>query len=112
VKYVFAGLIFIGFEVAGLAIFAAIKRLIGPEKGSPANRLSVFKGILERFALFVGLLHGYPQILIAFAALKLGTRLSEEQGSKISNNYFLVGNLMSVLLAMVAAICTGMVWKG
>ena len=60
--------------------------------------------------LFTALLHDYPQILIAFAALKLGTRLHHEEGSDISNTYFLLGNLMSIFIAIVAAIIAKKIW--
>jgi hypothetical protein len=36
--------------------------------------------------------------------MKLGTRLHKEQGNQISNTYFLVGNLLSILFAMIGSI--------
>ncbi len=54
-------------------------------------------GILERLFLYVGLMQGFGQSLILFGALKIGTRLKNEE-DKISNDYFLVGNIISVLL--------------
>ncbi len=54
-------------------------------------------GVLERLFLYVGLMQGFGQTLILFGALKIGTRLKNEK-DKISNDYFLVGNLVSVLL--------------
>ena len=42
--------------------------------------------------------------LIAFGALKVATRLHDEKESEISNNYFLTGNLISILIAMLDAI--------
>jgi len=109
-KYLTATAIFVVGELVSLLIFAAIKRAIGPPKTSPALKASVVKGILERAVLFVGLLNGFPQILIAFGALKLGTRLYEDKESEISNSYFLVGNLTSMLLAMLYAIITKKLW--
>ncbi len=61
--------------------------------------------------MFTALIHGYPQILIAFAAMKLGTRLHEEQNTEISNTYFLAGNLISILLAMISSIIVEAIWK-
>jgi hypothetical protein len=109
-KYLTATVIFVIGELVGLLIFAAVKRAIGPPKTSPARKASVVKGILERAVLFTGLLHGFPQILIAFGALKLGTRLYEDKESDISNSYFLVGNLISILLAMLYAIIAKKLW--
>ena len=51
-------------------------------------------------------------MLIAFGAVKLGTRLHSEQGSEISNTYFLVGNLLSMFLAMVGSVVTKGLWQG
>lgn len=60
---------------------------------------SVFKGILERFVLFVGLLSGFPQILILFGALKVGTIIGDAQ--KVSNEYYFAGNMISVLFVII-----------
>ena len=103
-KHVYVLVVFIVGELIALLMFAAVKRLLGPPPDSPARKASTARGILERAVLYTGLLYGFPQILIAFGALKLGTRLHEEQGSEISNNYFLVGNLISMFLAMLYAI--------
>jgi predicted acyltransferase (DUF342 family) len=54
-------------------------------------------GVLERLFLYVGLIQGVAQSLILFGALKIGTRIKNEE-DKISNDYFLVGNIVSVLL--------------
>jgi hypothetical protein len=99
-----AALIFVVGELASLPIFALLKGLMKLPKTSPARRASIAKGILERAVLYIGLLYGFPHILVAFGALKLGTRLHEDRESKISNNYFLIGNLISMLLAMLYAI--------
>nr|VFK38244.1 MAG: hypothetical protein BECKTC1821E_GA0114239_100215 [Candidatus Kentron sp. TC]VFK38649.1 MAG: hypothetical protein BECKTC1821D_GA0114238_100520 [Candidatus Kentron sp. TC] len=49
-------------------------------------------------------------MMIALSAVKLGTRLHSGQSSKISNTYFLVGTLFSMLLALVGAIVTRALW--
>jgi hypothetical protein len=74
-KCVYALVVFVVGELIALCIFAAVKRLLGPPPDSPAYKQSSARGILERAVLYTGLLYGFPQILIAFAALKLGTRL-------------------------------------
>ena len=67
---------------------------------SEENRfLSISKGILERLFLITGLLSGYPQVIIAFGAIKIGTRF--QKNTKISNDYFLIGNFVSMLTALV-----------
>lgn len=96
--------VFIVGEIAALLIFRVVKRVLGPSESSKASIAATIKGIVERLALFIGLLFGFPHILIAFAALKLGTRLHDEEKVEISNNYFLLGNLLSILIAMLCAI--------
>ena len=60
----------------------------------------MLKGMVERFVLAFALAKGLPQILIFFGAMKLGTRLKSDIETEHFNNYFLVGNLISVLLAI------------
>lgn len=56
---------------------------------------SVLRGALERLFIYIILLVELPQGLAFFGALKIATRLKDDD--KISNDYFLVGNLTSVL---------------
>jgi hypothetical protein len=110
-KYLWALLVFLCGEVLALFIFWVVRKFVGPPENSPGRKLAVTKGVLERLMLLTGLLNEFPHILIAFGALKIGTRLREDQSSQISNNYFLVGNLISVLLAMVYAIIIKVLWQ-
>ncbi len=110
-NYFLAAVVLVVGEVLSTFIFARLKRSIGPPESSPALKASVLKGMLERAVLLTGLMSGFPQILIAFGALKLGTRLHPEKESEVSNTYFLVGNLISILLAMVYAIVIGKLWN-
>ncbi len=110
-KYQWFFIVFISGEVIAFVIFGLLKKMMIPGESSSLNRGSVFKGALERFTLFAGLVHGFPQMLIAFGALKLGTRLHEEGTESISNTYFLIGNLLSILLAITYAVITGYLWR-
>jgi hypothetical protein len=67
----------------------------------------VVKGVLERLFMFLALIHGIPQAMIAFGALKIGTRFIAEENKKISNDYFFIGNTTSLLLTLVYLI----LWK-
>lgn len=58
------------------------------------------KGILERSCLFFALYLGFPQMLIAFGALKIGTKLGKD--CEISNDYYFVGNMASIFLVFLA----------
>jgi len=108
--YFSAFIVFVCGEIVCLLFFPILTHYLGPLNVSAWNIKAILKGILERLVLFTALLHDYPQILIAFAAMKLGTRLHHEEGSDISNTYFLLGNLVSILIAIVAAIITKKIW--
>jgi hypothetical protein len=112
VQYIFAGMVFIAEEVVALVVFPILNHYRGPEGGTTWDRRGILKGVLERLVLYTALIHGYPQMLIAFGAIKLGTRLHTEQGSEISNTYFLVGNLLSMLLAIISSVVTKTSWQG
>lgn len=60
--------------------------------------ISTFKGVLERLIITVFLISNFPPILIVFGTLKLGTRITEHK--EIKNDYFLIGNLSSILIAI------------
>ena len=105
-EYFSAFIVFVCGEIASLLFFPILTHHLGPQNTPAWNIKAILKGVLERLVLFTALLHDYPQILIAFAAMKLGTRLHHEEGSDISNTYFLLGNLMSIFIAIVAAIIT------
>lgn len=90
-------LTFVIFEVIAFVVFWIILSRLGGDKIRP-KPLEAFKGILERLALLTGLVLQFPQILIFFGALKIGTRLSAETGDE-GSNYFIIGNFTSVLFA-------------
>lgn len=68
------------------------------------RRREVFKGVLERLFLVTGLLTGFPHVIIAFGALKIGTRF--QKNNKVSNDYFLIGNFISLLAAILYVVIT------
>ncbi len=110
-RYLWGLLVFVCGEILALFIFGVLKKSMEPSRNSTLRKWATMKGILERLTLLIGLLHEFPHILIAFGALKIGTRLRENQTSHISNTYFLVGNLISILLAMVYAIIIKALWQ-
>ncbi len=85
-------------EVIVNIIFLVINPWLGP---TTTTFRSFFKGVLERIFLSVGILSGFPHVITAFGALKIGTRLHEEKNSEISNDYFLVGNFISLLFVIL-----------
>lgn len=85
--------------LTNLAFHFIVKWLKGSKDSKIQRRREVFKGILERLFLIIGLLTGYPQVIIAFGALKIGTRF--QKNNKVSNDYFLIGNFISLLVAIL-----------
>lgn len=87
-------------EIVSYFIFKFMDFLLESEKKWDwrINR-SVFKGSIERFFLFLALVYHIPQALIAFGALKIATRFSDEK-DKISLDYFFIGNITSLTIAI------------
>ena len=97
--------IYISGESISILIFIGISRLFhkrnsktGDLKKNEVSGVSICKGSLERLFLFVSLVQDIPQSFIVFGALKIATRIKDD--SKITNDYFLVGNLISLLIAI------------
>ena len=81
-------------ELVSLPLFYLITRMF--KRGLTLS--SVLRGALERLFLYIILIVALPQGLAFFGALKIATRLKDDD--KISNDYFLVGNLTSVLMVI------------
>lgn len=104
----FVGVVLVG-EVFFLIVFGLLGRwlaLINPGLRSS----EVAKGVLERLMLSLGIAHGIPTVIIAFGALKVATKLSlsaaesNEDRIKKHNDYFLVGNTLSIIFGILYAI--------
>jgi hypothetical protein len=100
--------IFVG-EIIFHLVFYIVRRVFGlVSTGNTARE--VFKGVLERLMISIGLAHGIITIIIAFGALKVATKLSlsasdqEPDQVQTHNDYFLVGNVMSLIFAMAYAL--------
>ena len=88
-------------EVVLNTLFALLARVYYKWQGF--DMASIFKGWVERLFLCVALLSNYPHALALFGALKVATRLKhEEEPGKAAafNNYYLIGNFISVMAAM------------
>jgi hypothetical protein len=90
---------FLAIELIGLLVFPLLRRQMQPN--GAFSWFSVAKGSLERLVLLLGLFLGHDAVLILFGALKIGTRISQQENERISNDYFLLGNLLSVLLVLL-----------
>lgn len=99
--------VFICVEIAAILIFYLLTRFYinkdveGSDLKKQSKKIGMAKGALERGCLFFSLYLNFPQMLIAFGALKVGTRLGQDKDCKISNDYYLVGNLVSVFLVFL-----------
>ncbi len=98
-------LVFIIGELFSFLLFKVINRLFGNAWEFRFNS-AVLKGMLERFFLFLVLVENFPHGLIAFGAIKIGTRIKPD--FKITNDYFFIGNIVSMILA----VCYYIIWKG
>jgi hypothetical protein len=98
-KLILFPLVFIGGECAAYFIFLLVKRIFNNQWQWQID-LQVVKGWLERLFLFLCLVYNLPHALIAFGAIKIGTRVNDEE-NKISNDYFFVGNMVSLLLVVL-----------
>ena len=95
-KYLPGVVVMAAGEATVALLFHWIKGAFGPEQVGASRRGAVIRGMLERATVLLGLLAGFPQILTAFGALKISTRLVDERSDHMSNTYFLVGNLVSL----------------
>lgn len=97
-------LIIIVGEVLAFFVFAVIRLIFRKGKFLRWPDAETLRGVIERFVIYVGLANGYLQVLVLFGALKIGTKLKPEDKPLpvgVANDYYLVGNLLSVLIAML-----------
>lgn len=88
--------IYIASELIAFLVFRPMRKFFTKRK---FDKKPVLYGIFERMFLYVSLLHGVGHALVFFGALKVGTRIKADD--KISNDYFLIGNLFSVGIVIV-----------
>lgn len=86
-------------EVLIHVLLYVISRFIGKTNKDKISRTSVLKGVLERFFVVVTLWFGLTHALTLLGALKIATRIKDTE-DKVSNDFFLIGNLVSVLAAI------------
>ena len=86
-------------ELIAIFIFNVVRKKFA---GKGTNNVeAIFKGILERFMVVLGLAMNIQSIITLFGAIKIGTRLKDANEQKISNEYFLIGNFISVTIALI-----------
>ena len=104
--------IFVIGEICALGIFSILRNsfdirpepdLFSTNQSAPDKlpRVEILKGVLERLVVTFGLFISLTGILTVFAALKLANRLGhEDEDSDRTKNYFLIGNLLTILLCL------------
>lgn len=86
--------------VSNLTIFPLLSKIYSTKKESGEKIAPWLKGVIERICLISGLLLNYPHVLVAFGALKIGTKLDKSgDETKKDTEYYLIGNLISILIA-------------
>ena len=108
--YVYFALLIIIGEIFFYLAFEAILRQFNLLKTGNKAR-EIFKGVLERVMLAIGIAHGITTVIVAFGVLKVATKLSlsaadHERRDEVQshNDYFLVGNLMSLVFGIIYAL--------
>jgi hypothetical protein len=86
-------------EVIIHIVLFSLSRFVGKASKDKISRTSVLKGIIERIFIVVTLHFNMVQALTLLGALKIATRIKDED--KISNDFFLMGNLISVLFGIM-----------
>lgn len=86
--------------LSNLTVFPLLNKVYGAKKESGEKMPPWLKGVVERICLVSGLLLTFPHVLVAFGALKIGTKLDRNEAeTKKDTEYYLVGNLVSILIA-------------
>ena len=80
-------------------LFFSLSKFFGKDKKDKINGISIFKGVLERTFILVSFHFDMTSALTLLGALKIATRIKDTE-DKISNGFFLVGNLISVLFGI------------
>lgn len=83
-------------------VFKYVRKYYAKTFSHHSIKKSIFHGILERSVLFIGLLYGFQSIIIMFGTIKIATRIKDDNKERVSNDYFIVGNLLSVLFVFIS----------
>lgn len=83
------------YIISELIAFLFFRKIRKHYLGSSGTQRPMWNGVIERIFLYICLLSGVYHGLVLFGALKIGTRIKTDE-NKISNDYFLIGNMVSV----------------
>ncbi|MEL6386860.1 MAG: hypothetical protein AAFR00_05880 [Pseudomonadota bacterium] len=105
-------LVFVVAELVMIPVFFLIRREVEEARNPRLLSLETVKGWLERAALALGLWAGFPQILTAFAGFKLVSIVLKREDHDLARNYFIIGNILSTLLAMGYVVAVALIQPG
>ena len=104
-SFQYALFFFVMVEVFLIIIFYAVSKWLDPKNTKKSNGeklTSWLKGFLERIFLTFLFLSGLQAgALVLFGAIKLGTRLESDKDQKVNNDYFVIGNFLSIAGAVI-----------
>ena len=92
-------LVLLSGEIVIHIVLFLLSKLFGKTTKDKISARSIFKGMIERIFIVVSLHYNMAQALTLLGALKIATRIKDTE-DKISNDFFLVGNLISVLFGI------------
>lgn len=106
-KVILFSIIFFVGEIIAYFVFKLIRKRF--ERDALKNELTrkmdtsnaILKGLLERFFIFLCLINDLPHALTVLGALKIGTRIDADKQHAVSNDYFLIGNITSILFGII-----------
>jgi len=101
-KILFITLIMLICEIILAFLFSLVAQLF--YKKSQIDIKSILKGLCERLFLTIFMFNNITNAITFFSALKLATRLKHDESNKSDtekfNNYYLMGNLISITVAL------------
>jgi hypothetical protein len=92
-------LVFSLAEAISLGIFHFVRKALTP--GVQHTNFSTLMGIFERLMLTLGFIANIPTVFVFFGALKLGSKIKGSSEENIPNDYFLIGNAVSAIIAIL-----------
>lgn len=95
------GMVFLIGEVLAFPFYYVLHRHLSKKDVNGVVNMETVKGWSERIVLLFGLWLGYPHVLTLFSALKIANRFKIEESDDLEKSYFVIGNLVSVLLVFV-----------
>ncbi len=99
VLFKISGIILLGEFIVHL-VFHLVSRFIGKANRDKISRTSILKGLIERAFVVLVLYFNLTSALTLLGALKIATRIRDAE-DKVSNDFFVLGNLISVIFGIL-----------